>query len=82
MGAMLVPGLLYFNPRSRERSDMWRLASWGRCVHFNPRSREGSDHLSQTALGQYLDFNPRSREGSGTRPRAWAWALKFQSTLP
>ena len=35
--------IIYFNPRSREGSDMtFRLWIWA-TIHFNPRSREGSD---------------------------------------
>ena len=33
----------YFNPRSREGSDVQRLLSKRTQYHFNPRSREGSD---------------------------------------
>ena len=33
----------YFNPRSREGSDLWQAVRSRRVSHFNPRSREGSD---------------------------------------
>ena len=35
---------LYFNPRSREGSDVIRSQLLLRSRNFNPRSREGSDH--------------------------------------
>ena len=54
----------YFNPRSREGSDL----SFARLTpinsNFNPRSREGSD-LGKARTTEYVVyFNPRSREGS------------------
>ena len=33
----------YFNPRSREGSDILQASVLTSIVHFNPRSREGSD---------------------------------------
>ena len=36
-------GMGYFNPRSREGSDFFKLILRCLYVHFNPRSREGSD---------------------------------------
>ena len=36
-------GNLYFNPRSREGSDVIALSMVDKVKHFNPRSREGSD---------------------------------------
>ena len=54
----------YFNPRSREGSDLRLLLQSLLHSYFNPRSREGSD--SDKPLKKVLidDFNPRSREGS------------------
>ena len=37
-----LPGM-YFNPRSREGSDLSKLAACNTALYFNPRSREGSD---------------------------------------
>ena len=54
----------YFNPRSREGSDVQRLLSKRTQYHFNPRSREGSDNSSSHSCRQIKNFNPRSREGS------------------
>ncbi len=54
----------YFNPRSREGSDI-RSGRGGQAVaHFNPRSREGSDAYSSAFWRVITNFNPRSREGS------------------
>ena len=54
----------YFNPRSREGSDVLSSVALTAVYNFNPRSREGSDCL-QNVKTQYLShFNPRSREGS------------------
>ena len=54
----------YFNPRSREGSDVQRLLSKRTQYHFNPRSREGSDIRSGRGGQAVAHFNPRSREGS------------------
>ena len=54
----------YFNPRSREGSDVQRLLSKRTQYHFNPRSREGSDAYSSAFWRVITNFNPRSREGS------------------
>ena len=57
--------LAYFNPRSREGSDI-RVSMYSRYFskYFNPRSREGSDAVKQLRKRHKLHFNPRSREGS------------------
>ena len=57
----------YFNPRSREGSDM-RGHGWVMEVYnFNPRSREGSDDAPGIGISFDGHFNPRSREGSDKR---------------
>ena len=55
---------VYFNPRSREGSDLEQLLSGHYAVDFNPRSREGSDLSVSVIHGNHTNFNPRSREGS------------------
>ena len=83
MGAMLVPGLLYFNPRSREGSDMVQPITIQPARYFNPRSREGSDNRKSLARNRPSHFNPRSREGSDPETEAdYFNAQAFQSTLP
>ena len=56
--------VIYFNPRSREGSDMVSRPYLYAYSYFNPRSREGSDsgNLRLRTSSDY--FNPRSREGS------------------
>ena len=54
----------YFNPRSREGSDIFASAHLHYVVYFNPRSREGSDVNTIIHKGRGDYFNPRSREGS------------------
>ena len=54
----------YFNPRSREGSDVCRFSSLSRQNDFNPRSREGSDRGAPLTRRTRWHFNPRSREGS------------------
>ena len=55
----------YFNPRSREGSDIWISLGYLRWhYYFNPRSREGSDHNGNRHGRELAYFNPRSREGS------------------
>ena len=73
----------YFNPRSREGSDVSRREHLVWTSYFNPRSREGSDACARFSRRVAIDFNPRSREGSDQQPHPYAaeaWA--FQSTLP
>ena len=54
----------YFNPRSREGSDLLRGRVESHLVDFNPRSREGSDRPTRLLTTGQTYFNPRSREGS------------------
>ena len=54
----------YFNPRSREGSDVSRREHLVWTSYFNPRSREGSDACARFSRRVAIDFNPRSREGS------------------
>ena len=56
----------YFNPRSREGSDISGNQHHARTYNFNPRSREGSDGMPPGSEYIILNFNPRSREGSDT----------------
>ena len=64
---------VYFNPRSREGSDLEQLLSGHYAVDFNPRSREGSDLSVSVIHGNHTNFNPRSREGSD---------VKFDTVVP
>ena len=54
----------YFNPRSREGSDLTNGRTYNHTIYFNPRSREGSDGQKQYHPARSKNFNPRSREGS------------------
>ena len=56
----------YFNPRSREGSDLTDLLKDIQQHDFNPRSREGSDSITRNRSKLCGNFNPRSREGSDT----------------
>ncbi len=72
----------YFNPRSREGSDIAPDASISFTVYFNPRSREGSDLKKQLTM-LLMNFNPRSREGSDKSTiKSSLVVIPFQSTLP
>ena len=74
---------LYFNPRSREGSDVLVVRKVGDTNHFNPRSREGSDQHQQHRGRNRRHFNPRSREGSdAVVSGAVLHTFLFQSTLP
>ena len=64
----------YFNPRSREGSDVCRFSSLSRQNDFNPRSREGSDRARTNETRTSGHFNPRSREGSDLQPVVWTAA--------
>ena len=54
----------YFNPRSREGSDIICEIINVLIQYFNPRSREGSDPFARQLSEELRYFNPRSREGS------------------
>ena len=56
--------LPYFNPRSREGSDIFSTSNQCRCFNFNPRSHEGSDSAFSKSFNSSRNFNPRSHEGS------------------
>ena len=63
--------VLYFNPRSHERSDFKTLL-WIRAkLYFNPRSHERSDISNNPYIDKISNFNPRSHERSDGKPRLW-----------
>ena len=69
--------MLYFNPRSREGSDV---SNWKFIINhddFNPRSREGSDVSLSFGTYGFWNFNPRSREGSDTDK----WSTQLRSKI-
>ena len=75
--------ILYFNPRSHERSDCYSNISLTFSSYFNPRSHERSDATTLRQGIYRLNFNPRSHERSDTtRQDGRAPAKSFQSTLP
>ena len=59
-----IPTVAYFNPRSREGSDIKPMQKARFYDNFNPRSREGSDCIDVIKFYALRNFNPRSREGS------------------
>ena len=61
---MLFRVKFYFNPRSREGSDISKQSSSFWWCNFNPRSREGSDNKVTAFVIVNVYFNPRSRKGS------------------
>ena len=83
---MVMPELwnkVYFNPHSREGSDIDTKGSVMSDDDFNPHSREGSDPAGTAGTQGPQDFNPHSREGSdGASATAIADNPAFQSTLP
>ena len=60
----LIRFLLYFNPRSHERSDDFILTGQHSFHYFNPRSHERSDLCGISTTAYLCDFNPRSHERS------------------
>ena len=56
--------LIYFNPRSHERSDGLSFSLSSNPVNFNPRSHERSDAKRTCLPKEPSDFNPRSHERS------------------
>ena len=59
--------ILYFNPRSHERSDCYSNISLTFSSYFNPRSHERSDATTLRQGIYRLNFNPRSHERSDVR---------------
>ena len=70
--------LLYFNPRSRERSDGSGLMISRASSNFNPRSRERSDSSEASVGSMLIYFNPRSRERSD---KYWSAASAFAYSI-
>ena len=66
----LRTGLVNFNPRSREGSDMSHLSNSSTPAHFNPRFHEGSDHVFCCKINKKYYFNPRFHEGSDEKRSA------------
>ena len=62
--------LIYFNPRSHERSDGLSFSLSSNPVNFNPRSHERSDHLAPHITIFLMYFNPRSHERSDQARRS------------
>ena len=62
--AMSITRCTYFNPHSREGSDLKANNIVYGPANFNPHSREGSDVSAINSVKREIDFNPHSREGS------------------
>ena len=78
-----ILSIIYFNPRSREGSDIIFTGFPSSSMYFNPRSREGSDSFGHFLYLLLQYFNPRSREGSDLETLiADLRTYVFQSTLP
>ena len=74
---------LYFNPRSREGSDLFNISLFWHIPNFNPRSREGSDYRHcrlQMRLYRFQSALPR-RERRCKRGQS-RYESEFQSALP
>ena len=67
--------ILYFNPRSHERSDCYSNISLTFSSYFNPRSHERSDATTLRQGIYRLNFNPRSHERSDWRTAEQAVAF-------
>ena len=61
---ILFMSMIYFNPRSHERSDISVFVSISSAYNFNPRSHERSDLLNILPSSYAPYFNPRSHERS------------------
>ena len=57
-------GTYYFNPRSREGSDMMQLEKVERCRISIRAPARGATGIPDAHDPKHVDFNPRSREGS------------------
>ena len=74
--------LIYFNPRSDERSDVVKCGVQYRGCAFQSTLRRTERHSSFRFLGWYGYFNPRSDERSDPKPpKFFPKAIVFQSTL-
>ena len=75
--------ILYFNPRSHERSDCYSNISLTFSSYFNPRSHERSDAHSQRVSVTRSKFQSTlPREERRTDKGPWLCVTEFQSTLP
>ena len=74
--------LLYFNPRSREGSDLHNTAQPGFHPYFNPRSREGSDYLAAVFVIKNDISIHAPAKGATALLSAITSNYRFQSTLP
>ena len=54
----------YFNPRSREGSDLSSVLIAAISQAFQSALPRGERRATSVCVGGYMDFNPRSREGS------------------
>ena len=73
----------YFNPRSREGSDLLRCGVGQRRFDFNPRSREGSDTYPSLRSALYLSISIHAPAKGATIMSSSRSSLRsFQSTLP
>ncbi len=79
----LLSSGLYFNPRSREGSDVLERVFMPITFYFNPRSREGSDFYGKTHTKQnaHISIHAPAR-GATTSGDAKQVPSIFQSTLP
>ena len=73
---MLLCKRLYFNPRSREGSDLWDHPLSLGYMNFNPRSREGSDIVSMTSRVYAFISIHAPVKGATSDPR------RYQGTSP
>ena len=73
----------YFNPRSREGSDLPISPFGGDLSHFNPRSREGSDCNHRIPNAPCVQFQSTLPRRERHAPQVVPFNSKvFQSTLP
>ena len=72
----------YFNPRSREGSDILGKSSMSNISNFNPRSREGSDFDNDSSLQKYLISIHAPAKGATQKGFFCIIFHRFQSTLP
>ena len=73
----------YFNPRSHERSDLFRHNACNSHMYFNPRSHERSD-LYSLRMQQFekISIHAPTRGATGSDTRLLTETELFQSTLP
>jgi len=80
---LTCPSNSYFNPRSREGSDVCFRVYERLSIYFNPRSREGSDNVYyEYSKYRGISIHAPARGATIASSPLSSGLIRFQSTLP